>query len=112
MTHNAVSRIWFEDFVDEETGIVTKVERYSVGNVPFFSASLDEIAARADVILSSETYKHMLSLVRMCSRSIARAGELSENKELAEGFYWKALEAGWQVSLFTDAMDDLMTRDL
>lgn len=112
MTHNAVSRTWFEDFVDEETGIVTKVERYSVGNVPFFSASLDEIAARADVILSSETYKHMLSLVRMCSRSIARAGELSENKELAEGFYWKALEAGWQVSLFTDAMDDLMTRDL
>lgn len=72
MTHNAVSPTWFEDFVDEETGIVTKVERYSVGNVPFFSASSDEIAARADVILSSETYTHMLSIVRRPTRNLQK----------------------------------------
>lgn len=112
MTHNAVSTTWIEDFADEETQIVTKVERYSVGNVPFFPASLEEISAKADVVLSSEIYTRMLSMVRMCSKSIARAGEFSENKEVAEDFYWKALEAGWQVSEFTDAMDDLKIKNL
>ena len=43
---------------------------------------------------------------------LARAGNLSENKELAEDFYWKALEVGWHICQFTEVMNDLKNKEL